>query len=273
MTDLDQAEFLKGVSGIIRDAVSRAAEAMAAENQALLKRIESLEARQPEKGDPGPRGEDGEPVLVADVVAELLETDSLTPLVDLYTAQAVAKHFEAHPVRHGKDGSEGPQGLPGKDGAKGEDGAGIADLLIDRDGSLVATMTDGRVKSLGQVVGRDGQDGKDGLNGKDGAGLVDLVRSYDAEAHEIVERWGEKELRYPAGGIRPGGYWREGTKAVAAQVWNHAGVAWIAKRDTSEKPCRESKDWEIFANKGRDGLNGKDGKPPPGPIKLGGNDG
>ncbi len=41
---------------------------------------------------------------------------------------------------------------------KPQDGVGLADALIDRDHVLVLTMTDGRAKSLGRVVGRDGKD-------------------------------------------------------------------------------------------------------------------
>lgn len=192
----------------------------------------------------------------SDVAKSILGGDEIATLVDLHVTEAVS---QIEPIK-------GEKGEPGQDG---RDGIGLAGALIDRNGELVVTLANGEAKSLGQVVGRDGVNG---TNGKDGAGLVDLVRSYDADAHEIVEKWGEKELRYPAGGIRPGGYWREGTKAVAAQVWNHAGVAWIAKRDTSSKPMRESDDWEIFANKGRDGQDGKVVRAP-GPVKLGGGHG
>lgn len=201
--------------------------------------------------------ESAEVPTASDVVKTILGGDDLATMIDLHVTEAVSK---IEPIK----------GEKGDKGEDGKDGIGLAGALIDRNGELVVTLANGEAKSLGQVVGRDGTHGRDG---KDGAGLVDLVRSYDEERHEIVERWGEKELRYPAGGIRPGGYWREGTKAVAAQVWNHAGVAWIAKRDTSDKPMRESPDWEIFANKGRDGMNGADGKAPPAPVKLGASNG
>ena len=107
--------------------------------------------------------------------------------------------------------------------------------------------------------------------------MADVTRTYDADAHEVVERWtvaGEaKELRYPAGGIRPGGFWREGMKCFALQAITHDGALWIAKRDTAAKPCLENADdWQLAARKGRDGRDGKDGKPPPGPVKLGGVD-
>jgi hypothetical protein len=187
----------------------------------------------------------------AEVAKTILAGDEVATLVDLHVAEAVSK---IEPI----------QGEKGDPGADGKDGIGLAGAIIDRNGELVVTLTNGEAKSLGPIVGRDGVDGKDG------AGLTELVRTYDPESHEIVERWGEKELRYPAGGIRPGDYWREGTKAVAASVWTHAGVAWIAKLDTAAKPSRDSQDWQIFANKGRDGTDGRNGRDlgPPEPVKL-----
>ena len=187
----------------------------------------------------------------ADVARILLAGDEIKTLVDLHVTEAV----------------EQIETVKGDPGEPGRDGVGMAGALIDRDGNLVVTLANGEAKNLGPVVGKDGENG---VNGKDGAGLTELVRTYDAENHEIVERWGEKELRYPAGGIRPGDYWREGTKAVAASVWTHAGVAWIAKRDTADKPSRDSQDWQIFANKGRDGTDGRAGRDlgPPEPVKL-----
>jgi hypothetical protein len=245
-----------------------------------------------ERGEAGERGKDADPINLQDVIAELFVAPEIKTVLALLVAEGVqegiAKYFAAHPVRDGKDGRDGADGRDGKDGAPGDrglqgergekgldgkDGAGIADLLIDREGALVATMTDGRMKSLGIVVGRNGENGKDG---RDGLSVETFDRTYDPDTHEVVERWmaagKSRTLRIPQGGIHHGGYWREGTRAKAAETWTHAGVAWIAKRDTSDKPDRGSADWEIFANKGRDGADGKNGRDlsPAPPIKLGG---
>lgn len=262
----------------------KALESQEAENAALRERVQALEKALaerplPEKGATGPQGEpgrDAEPVLVADVVRELVACADLQPILDLLVTESVQKHLEANPPPAGKDGRDGAPGAPGKDGERGADGIGLADALIDRDGALVLTLTDGRTKALGVVVGRDGAAGKDGL---DGLSIGDVTREYDSESHEVVERWSiggavTKELRYPAGGIRPGGFWREGLKCFALQAITHDGALWIAKRDTAAKPCLEnSDDWQLAARKGRDGRDGKDGKPPPGPVMLGGADG
>lgn len=67
----------------------------------------------------------------------------------------------------------------GKDGTPGKDGIGLASAMIDRNGELIVTTTNGETKGLGIVVGRDGRDGIDGkdgapgLDGKDGAPGLD----------------------------------------------------------------------------------------------------
>lgn len=167
---------------------------------------------------------------------------------------------------NGKDGIDGKDGLRGE---KGADGLGLAGAMIDRDGALQITMTNGEVKSLGRVVGVDGSDGKDGLS------LDGFELEYLPESHEISVKATAagrvKELRYPAGGIRPGGYWREGTKAKAGEAWVHDGSTFYARSDTTAKPESKSEDWIIGARRGRDGettvktVNGG----PPAPIKLG----
>lgn len=261
MSEFDPVEFGKSIGAMLREAV----EPLKAEIAGL--KLELAEVRAV-KGEPGPKGDPGEPVLVADVVAELVKTDVLAPVLDVYATEAVAKHFEEHPVQHGKDGAQGPRGEPGVQGEKGldgKDGAGVADLLIDRDGALVATMTDGRVKSLGKVVGSDGQPGRDG---KDGADFSDAELDYDGDRGLIIRgKGGEIVKRLPIPMDR--GYYREGMKAEKGDILTHDGNAWLALKDTSAKPCTENKeDWRIFARKGRDGRDGKDGKAPPGPVRL-----
>lgn len=279
---LDPVDFGKSVAAIVRDATAP-----------LLKRIEELESRQPERGEQGPKGEvgergidgaagvagpqgepgpqgpqgergkDAEPIDLTDVARELALLPEIKTMLDLLTAEAVAKHFEANPVRDGKDGAAGvdgkdgapgPQGERGIDGATGKDGAGIADLLIDRDGCLVATMTDGRMKSLGAVIGRDG------APGKDGADFTECEIEYDGERTITVRgKGGEIVKTVPIPLDR--GYWSEGKSAERADVVTHNGCAWIALRDTKSKPCLENKDdWRMLARKGRDGADGRNGR-------------
>nr|AER23955.1 hypothetical protein var078 [Variovorax sp. HH01] len=176
----------------------------------------------------GRDGLDATPVIIGDVVAEVLRQIPIPA--------------------NGADGRDGADGI---DGAKGADGLGLAGAMIDRNGALLITLTNGEVKNLGPVVGRDGLDGKDGLS------LEGFEFEYLPESHEIALRATAagrvKELRYPAGGIRPAGYWREGTKAKAGEAWVHDGSTFYAKKDTTAKPESKSDDWIIGARRGRDG--------------------
>ncbi len=222
-----------------------------------------------ERGKDGADGKDADPVSVPDVVKEILVTDALRIMVDLHVAEAVAKHFEANPIQHGKDGEKGERGDSIK-GDPGADGIGLAGAMIDRDGSLVVTKSNGDTVTLGQVIGKDGAPGKDGV---DGLGFDDCDVTYDGERGFTLkwqsgERVKEKTFHVPT--IIDRGYWREGTEAKTGDAMTHEGTLWIALRDTTAKPARESEDWRIGARKGRDGLQGPAGKAytPPAPVKL-----
>lgn len=233
---------------------------------------------EPVKGEDGKDGKDADPIAIADVVAELLGTDGLKTLVDMQVAESIAEYFKENPVQHGKDGEPGPEGPAGPIGDKGlegKDGLGLADAMIDREGALILTMTDGRTKSLGQVVGKDGDRGKDGA---DGLGFEDADITYDGERGFTIkwqngDRVKEKTFQVPT--IIDRGYWREGAEAKTGDAMTHNGTLWIALCDTTDKPSQESGHWRIGARKGRDGLQGPAGKDykPPEPVKLGAGNG
>lgn len=187
------------------------------------------------------------------------------PVVD---ERAIIDAVKAINIPAGRDGEKGDVG---EKGADGKDGLGLAGAMIDRDGNLQITMTNGEVKNLGLVVGKDGSNGTDG---KDGLSLDSFDMEYLAESHEIsikaVCQGRMKEIRYSAGGIRPAGYWREGTKAKAGEAWVHDGSLWVAMKDCASKPATNDDGWIIAARKGRDGERGASGKPvDTSPIKLG----
>lgn len=169
--------------------------------------------------------------------------------------------------REPQRGEKGERGDAGRDGEKGADGLSIAGAFVQNDGHLVLVQTDGTTKDMGAIAGRDGKDGKDG---KDGESLAIVSRSYDGEAHEIVERYisgGEvKELRYPAGGIVHRGYWGEGKRARAGDAYTHNGCLWIAQRATESEPTPANDAWCIGARKGRDGKDYREAKNDP--VKL-----
>lgn len=228
---------------------------------------DQIKALQLPAGPPGAPGKDAEPVVVADVVRELVACHELRPVLDLLVTEAVSKHMEANPVRDGRDGKDGERGPAGEKGADGKPGIGVADLMIDRDGALVATFEDGRMKSLGRV---EGKDGAPGAAGRDGVAMPtvdwDGERTFTIKAHtgEVLQ-----VVKMPV--LLDKGYWRDGMDAEQGDVVTNGGSAWVALRSTKAKPCAENKDdWRLLARKGRDASPVKTHEPAPsGPVKLG----
>ncbi len=104
-----------------------------------------------EAGSPGRDGIDGkdaDPIDREELISAMLEAPGL--LEDM-----VVRYLTTYPPADGKDGA------PGQDGAPGRPGAGIRELIIGRDGSLIVTRDDGSTTNLGGVVGKDGSPGKD----------------------------------------------------------------------------------------------------------------
>lgn len=204
---------------------------------------------------------------IADLEKQLAERPDVAALVSSEVSKAVAAIPAA---KDGKDCDmsavkalvdEAVKSLPTP-----KDGAGVAGAMIDRDGNLNLTLSNGDVKNLGRVVGKDGVDG---------ISLESFDLEYLPETHEVALKAScagrVKELRYPAGGIRPAGYWRDGSKAKAGDVWTRNGSMWIAKRDTSSSPEPKSEDWYLAVQKGRDGESivktVREGPEPPIPLK------
>lgn len=168
----------------------------------------------PEKGDPG-RDVD------MDEVASLIE-------------QSVKSAVDALPAP--------------KDGEPGKDGLGLANALIDREGCLVVTFTDGSDKNLGRVVGKDGDPGKDGHTFT----LDDFdIEPIDERTIRMGFTHGDVkhsfELEFPVPVYR--GVWKEGQYDRGDMVtWG--GDLWHAERATSQKPATD--DWRLAVRKGRD---------------------
>lgn len=219
------------------------------------------------KGDKGDAGRDADPIEVSEVVRALAACEEIVPILSMLVAEAVSKHFIAHPVKDGRDGRDALPADPikGDQGDKGADGRGIAGAVIDRGGNLILTMTNGQTENLGRVVGEPG---------KDGADLSDVAFDYDGHRTVTVKaKAGEVAKVYKLPVPMDKGYWREGMECEKGDIVTHDGNAWIARRDTNAKPCHENKDdWRLFARKGRDGKDGEKGRDlgPPPPVKLNG---
>lgn len=167
----------------------------------------------------------------------------------------------------GKDGHDGEDGIDGADGApgpQGKDGVGLAGAVIDREGGLVLTLTDGTAKALGRVVGNDGEPGADGLGFEefaleDGPTSVayrfirgDVVKEFTIAKPTLADTWR---------GIWKAGPYKRG------DVTLRNGAPWLALADTETCPGTEGSDWAMLSKAGRDGKDGAAPKPPS-PVKL-----
>lgn len=228
----------------------------------------------PKDGEPG---KDAEPVD-EDALAERVlagVTERALSAVEAAVPKAVKTYMAENPAPKGEKGD------PGKDGTS----VALEDVSLFLDAAVAKQVlelerraADAVTRAIDKIPvpkdGKDGKDGIDGVDGKDGIGLESFEAEYVSETNEIVLRAGVgdrvKEARYPAGGIRLIGYWREGVKAQSGEAYSHKGSLWIARSETTAAPMPESRDWVLAARHGRDGERGpagKDGAPPP-PVNL-----
>lgn len=165
----------------------------------------------------------------------------------------------------------------------------VTGAVIERDGILVLTHSDGSVKRIGQVVGKDGEDGrpgadvspeliaqlvksavdeiprpKDGRDGVDGIGFDDLSLVCDEQkGFSFRGVRGPVEKSWPVPVPYYVGIWRSGRPYVWGSTVTHKGALWIAIRDTTARPGEDdaaSRDWKLCVKAGRDGNPGRDGK-------------
>lgn len=289
----DPIDFGTEIGALIREAVAP-----------VKRELEELRQRAPEKGEPGRNADPVDVEALADlVVAKLLDSPRLLTLVDVATADAVSKHFEANPVQNGRDADPAViqatvkaavEALPvPKDGLDAEpvtdqqiaaavakhlaahppqagaDGVGLAGAMIDRSGELVITTTKGEAIRLGVVVGRDGEDGQHGLSFETASGEYDSERGF-----VITLGSGDRRTELVLPYMVHRGFHRDGLGMKAGQSVTHDGALWIAKRANASRPCLENTDdWILAARKGRDGKDGRSVRVPAGPVSLGDGDG
>lgn len=127
----------------------------------------------------------------------------------------------------------------------------ISGFMIDKNGQLVVVSKNGKIKELGQVVGKDG---KDGLS----------LESFDLELADaengqkkikvIAKANGRtKSLLVPVPVMQHKGYWKHGTTAQPLDLYAHQGALWIANKTTGNAPSGTLKeDWTLAARAGRD---------------------
>lgn len=153
-----------------------------------------------------------------------------------------------------------------------EPAVGLAEALIDREGRLVLTLTDGKVMTLGVVTGKDVEPAqvrelvagavKEAVaslpkprDGVDGFGFDDIHVDYDGE-RRVTLRFarGDRVKEFPV--VLPipidRGVWQSGVTYAAGDCVTRSGSYWIAQRDTTATPGGHD-DWRLAVKKGRDG--------------------
>lgn len=146
-----------------------------------------------------------------------------------------------------------------KDGKDGRDGLDVKDLFRGEGGILIATMSDGRVKELGQFVGKDGENGLPGKDGCDGVGFDDLSVDYDGErtvTFRLAKGENVKEFPLLLPVVIDRGVFSEGKTYSLGDGVTWGGSFWIAQEETGEKPDT-AKGWRLAVKKGRDGKDAK----------------
>lgn len=88
------------------------------------------------------------------------------------------------------------KGDKGDAGNNGAAGVGVKDAVVDENGNLIITLTDGTVYNLGNVTGangdkgdagKDGQNGQDGSNGSNGLNGTGIQSAHiDADGNLII---------------------------------------------------------------------------------------
>lgn len=232
--------IVEHASNVIPDAVKSAVEALPPPSDGR----DGIDGKDGNDGKDGRDGADADPSVLRSQF-ELWLTETPLP-------------------KDGKDGRDGIDGKDGSDGIDGKDGAGIADLLIDRSGNLVATMTDGRMKELGRIIGADGQDGKDGVDGqagKDGESIgpenFDMELMEDGRTLRIAISKGDSEYAFqiPFPVVIDRSDFADGKAYEEGDAVTFDGSLWIAQRDTSDVPGAEDSGWRLAVSKGADGAD------------------
>src|SRR5690625_4610879 len=237
---LDPVEFGKAMAAIVNEATAP-----------LVKRIQELEARQPEKGDKGDPGDPAPPVEidVSDVAKELLSADGIKQLVGL----EVDAFLTENPPAPGKDGKDGDKGDPGKS-------VTLEDVSLFLDAAIAKHVLDFE-RRANETLAKAIDKIPEPKDGRDGVDLTELSVDFDGERTVTVKgRTGEVSKRLPIPLWR--GYWSEGVVAERGDILTHNGTAYIAVVDNPKCEPGVGKydhEWKVFTRKGRDGKDGRNG--------------
>jgi len=256
MTEFDPVEFGRSIGAMIREAV----EPLKLENAELRKEIEALKAREPDRIETIVEAPPVE-IDVSDVVKELLAADEIRQLVAL----EVEAYLTENPPPPGKDGKDGEKGEPGEPGKS----VTLEDVSVFLEAAVAKHVLDFERRANEKLdraieripVPKDGRDGVD---------LTELSLDYDGERTVTVRgRTGTVTKRVPVPLWR--GYWSPGVVAEKGDILTHNGTAYIAIVDNPQCEPGVGKydhEWKVFARKGRDGKDGRNGIDKTAPVKV-----
>lgn len=230
MTQEQLAALAKGLAPVVRECVATATAPLLDQIAALQAEVARMVA---EAVDALPKPEDGKSVTIEDVGL----------LVDEQVRAAVDAAIKTIPVPcDGRDGLD-------------------AVTPILKDGVLLFTMSDGSVKEVGRVAGRDGDPGKPGKDGRDGFQLENFDAKLMDDGRTILLSFEQQDLMYsvelgvPAMIYR--GVYKEGSEYEKGDTVTWGGSLWHCDTEkTAEKPDSSEKHWTLAAKRGRDGKDG-----------------
>jgi hypothetical protein len=154
-----------------------------------------------------------------------------------------------------------------------KDGVGLAGALIDRDGGLILTLSNGETVTLGRVVGRDvdavdverrlkemfdawpkPEQGKDGLGFDD----MDMVETPEGMVLRFARGTEVKDFLVPV--VLDRGVWKLGDAYHRGAGVTFDGSFWISQNDGNADKPGTSKAWRLAVRKGKDRTD---------PVKIG----
>lgn len=162
-----------------------------------------------------------------------------------------------------------------------KDGLGLAGAFLDRDGSLVLTLTDGTTKSVGSVMGRDVDmaDVKRQIeeelaswprpkDGADGLGFDDIEIEHDGERGLTIKFVRGDRVKTFGPFIVPvqihRGVWVATKRYEYQDAVTWAGSQWVCMQPKAAgKPGDNGSGWLLVVKKGAQGPDGKTGQQGP----------
>lgn len=220
----------------------------------IVKRLEVLESRAPEKGEKGDKGDPGKDADV-DQAAIIAEVAKLIPA-----------------PRDGKDGRDAPtleevvaavmpsiqkrlgEIPPPKDGIDGKS-ITLADVepMLKSMQAEWALDFERRAQALFQKAVDAIPKPKDG---KDGIGWDDMTVEHDGK-RTVTLKWMKDTVEHSADIVFPCvldvGFWRDGMEVEKGDGVTFGGSYWIAQEPTATKPEVGNPAWRLAVRKGRDG--------------------